>query len=366
MLTFQLVFYNIIGFITSFGKNVFKYDVISFSITLLYVTSELIGKEFVRYTMIKNSKKNYVFINIILISIIYAIMDISLKKFSIISKSNIDFFKTFGSNMLPNFSANIFASIVTLIGGPFPSIVYLGGIKYYEWFMPILPDPTWAIKSLVYSITPILGCLLVFYYTPNYTLLKSGLIKKRDMNDYKNFNSDIKWYATIIISCILILGSSGLLGFKPNVIISGSMNPALNVGDITISMSTNVQNIQVGDIVQYYRSDIETPIIHRVTEIHNLGDSYTLITKGDANNAPDPPITSIKQVNKITQIIPKVGWVSIYLKSILLRGTNILTSNIKLSYLILFILILSTSIYGFIKIKRKKWFYKMSIKRGGL
>lgn len=72
-------------------------------------------------------------------------------------------------------------------------------------------------------------------------------------------------------------------GVGAAVVMSGSMEPALKIGDLIFVRET--ETIQPGDIV-VYRSGASL-IVHRVKE--TSGD--TLITQGDANNAPDEPVT---------------------------------------------------------------------------
>jgi len=70
------------------------------------------------------------------------------------------------------------------------------------------------------------------------------------------------------------------------------------------------------------------------------------VTKGDANNAPDEPIvaTVSQRLGKVVLVIPKIGWVSIYLKNFAAQAWSLLTNNIHASYTILGITLISTAI----------------------
>ena len=55
--------------------------------------------------------------------------------------------------------------------------------------------------------------------------------------------------------------------------------------------------------------------MHRVVEVHETEESTFFITKGDANDAPDPLPVLPEQVNgKIIFRIPKIGWAAIVVK----------------------------------------------------
>ncbi|CAH0473104.1 unnamed protein product [Peronospora belbahrii] len=72
------------------------------------------------------------------------------------------------------------------------------------------------------------------------------------------------------------------------VVLSGSMEPAFQRGDILCLDNTKPQ-LEVGDIVVYKVKGREIPIVHRVLELHERGsDQYHVyLTKGDNNNVDD-------------------------------------------------------------------------------
>ena len=84
------------------------------------------------------------------------------------------------------------------------------------------------------------------------------------------------------------------------VVLSGSMEPAVSVGDLLIISEWN--NYQVGDIVVYQSGRIA--VTHRIVSIS--GDE--VITRGDANNAEDEPIPLERIKGKVVMIIPCVGY----------------------------------------------------------
>ncbi len=89
------------------------------------------------------------------------------------------------------------------------------------------------------------------------------------------------------------------LGFGVAVVLSGSMEPTLNVNDVIIVCESESYNIE--DIVVYDNG--KELIVHKIIEKN--GD--TLTTKGDANNTSDDPI-SVKAVKgKVVFSIPYLG-----------------------------------------------------------
>lgn len=127
---------------------------------------------------------------------------------------------------------------------------------------------------------------------------------------------------TILISFFSLLhsmkdpdGVITILGHRSAVIISGSMQPFLNPGDMTISKVVNPNSIKVGDVITY-RVESSIPITHRVVKIINQGGGLAFETKGDANADKDSePISSDRVVGKLVYKIPKAGFISQFLKT---------------------------------------------------
>jgi len=87
------------------------------------------------------------------------------------------------------------------------------------------------------------------------------------------------------------------------IVRSGSMAPALGVGDVVI-----VQPLErmpdIGDIITYEKQG--QIITHRVVKIE---DAANIMVKGDANQGPDPWRVQLSEVRgKVTLHIPYLGY----------------------------------------------------------
>lgn len=84
---------------------------------------------------------------------------------------------------------------------------------------------------------------------------------------------------------------------------TGSMRPTLDEHSVILLEPYNGQILRVGDIVEYYRDGLR--IIHRVIEVRPTG----VVTKGDANELPDPfvryPEISRRYVGQIVFAPPR-------------------------------------------------------------
>ena len=96
-------------------------------------------------------------------------------------------------------------------------------------------------------------------------------------------------------------------GYGVAVVLSGSMEPALSVGDLILLKETDA--VQVEDIVVF--QDVSSLVVHRVVDI----DENMITTKGDANNVSDDPMDASLVKGKVFMTIPGVGHLVNFLKT---------------------------------------------------
>ena len=89
-------------------------------------------------------------------------------------------------------------------------------------------------------------------------------------------------------------------GYGASVVLSGSMEPTLSVGDLLIVREA--EHYEVGDIVVYQSGTI--PVVHKIVSM----DEETVVTRGDANNTNDEPFPVTALKGKVIRVIPKVGY----------------------------------------------------------
>lgn len=104
-------------------------------------------------------------------------------------------------------------------------------------------------------------------------------------------------------------------GYKPFIILSGSMEPTLLVGDLEIVKEVDPSTLKVDDIVAY-RID-NAVVTHRITEIKEYSGQAAFITKGDNNGVADSEPVSYDQIEGIyVTHITGLGNVAMFLQSV--------------------------------------------------
>ncbi|TLS24379.1 hypothetical protein PpBr36_09040 [Pyricularia pennisetigena] len=106
------------------------------------------------------------------------------------------------------------------------------------------------------------------------------------------------------------------------VVLSGSMEPAFQRGDLLFLWNRNiVQETDVGEIVVYNVKGKDIPIVHRIVRKFGVGPKAKLLTKGDNNAADDTELYAKDQdylerkdiIGSVVAYIPFVGYVTIML-----------------------------------------------------
>jgi signal peptidase len=127
--------------------------------------------------------------------------------------------------------------------------------------------------------------------------------------------------AIIIYDMIILIQSKenpdstpSVFGIKTFCVVSGSMEPNININDIIIVQEVEQNQINTGDIISFTK-DGET-ITHRVINIEtDVNGEIYYTTQGDANNVPDKEKVAFKNIEgKVVFKIPKIGEIVIALQ----------------------------------------------------
>lgn len=88
------------------------------------------------------------------------------------------------------------------------------------------------------------------------------------------------------------------MGYKPMIVLSGSMEEEIYAGDLAIVKIIDPENLVVGDIIAF-RVEEMTATTHRIVEIVESDGEMKFVTKGDNNNTNDEDLVSYSEVEGI-------------------------------------------------------------------
>ena len=114
-----------------------------------------------------------------------------------------------------------------------------------------------------------------------------------------------------LIALVLAGTLPSLFGYESFVVYSGSMEPALGVGDLAVVQIVKSTELKEGDIITYRPAQQpELLVTHRLVQI-GLDDRGRLqfTTKGDANSVVDQVAVRPEAVlGRVAYSIPKLGY----------------------------------------------------------
>jgi len=119
----------------------------------------------------------------------------------------------------------------------------------------------------------------------------------------------------ITLAITTISANSNLfVGYRSFLVQSGSMEPAIMIGDIVVVQKQN----------QYFKNDVVTflnrdqrVVTHRIIEVKQDAGETQFVTKGDANRAEDEDSIVPEQIlGKVVFVVPKLGFFVAFAKSL--------------------------------------------------
>lgn len=133
---------------------------------------------------------------------------------------------------------------------------------------------------------------------------------------------NIAFWAFSAIALVFPAVLTAYFGIGIHPVVTGSMRPTFQIGDLIISKIEPVSQVKVGEVILLLSPVTGEMQAHRVISKTTSGDSITFVTKGDANPANDAPVkmVSITMVRHITSVVPKLGKVITAFSSKTLRN----------------------------------------------
>lgn len=110
----------------------------------------------------------------------------------------------------------------------------------------------------------------------------------------------------IILNVVMIVRSytdpdhiPSVFGYSPVIVLSGSMSPTFETGDMILIQKTDPYTLKVNDVICYLEE--ESAVTHRIIEVQQDNGSVLYVTQGDANNTEDAvPVTPEQIQGKYT------------------------------------------------------------------
>lgn len=298
------------GIILGFGKSPYARGIGGISMNIYTYIVPIAAKELIRgFLLINYAKKST--LKIILITILMIAVDIYITQ--ILRLNNLKELVMYLSQSLgPLICANIFASYACTVADPLTSIIFLSIMNIVEFISPVLPKLQWLSRGLINMSIPIFSYMaLSFYHNKMSKAYKAYKVKKESVFSL----------AAVSAFCVLLIWFVvGVFPIFPSVILTGSMKPIIEPGDIVVIKKIqeieDIENLKIGDVIQFKRGDMM--IVHRIIELVKNDDDGLIYykTKGDNNSREDRELVNPNDVRgTVYKTIPKLGMLTLFLRN---------------------------------------------------
>lgn len=129
----------------------------------------------------------------------------------------------------------------------------------------------------------------------------------------------------LIINCILIVKSftsdevPSVAGKLPLIVLTDSMYPVIQSGDLIICSTGEPEEIEVGDVIAFFdpAGNGTTIVSHRVLEVTQLDGKIAWRTKGDNNNTEDRLLVTEEKLVAVYEgtRLPGFGNVALFMQT---------------------------------------------------
>jgi signal peptidase len=138
---------------------------------------------------------------------------------------------------------------------------------------------------------------------------KERIVKGGDLWKIK-FSRLLKGTGFVLLTVLLTFSLLSFAGVvKARIVLTESMKPTINAGDVVLSLNPNRMPPEVGDVVTYTARRFDGSSVASFTHRIISGDAETgFVMKGDNNPAPDTQKPELKDITGVVfYTIPLIG-----------------------------------------------------------
>lgn len=135
--------------------------------------------------------------------------------------------------------------------------------------------------------------------------------------------------ALLTLAFLVAAATVALFHLQLNPVLTGSMRPGIQPGDLVVTIPVEVEDLQAGDVISFFPPGATTAVIHRLVSLDRREDGTWITSQGDANPVADPwgevrlrGTTAWRHV----ATVPLVGFIPMSLQGI--RGSMLMVAGL--------------------------------------
>lgn len=127
----------------------------------------------------------------------------------------------------------------------------------------------------------------------------------------------VRWFgeaflAGLLAGIVLLVLVPVAIGWRPYTVLTGSMRPGIQPGDVVMDRPILARDMHVGDVVTFSDPTRQGKLVtHRVRSISRGPKLTNVETRGDANNTSERwTVQTNDRVGRVVYVLPKIGHVA--------------------------------------------------------
>ena len=287
------------GMYFGFLRNSYSLSLTSILGNIYSIGLVIVIEELIRYMFVSKSNKDTK--PIMLLTIIFILLDISLTYNSMVVSTQLQIFTYVCTTVLPIIARNIVCTYLCKNVSYVPGMILRLFFGLSVYILPIFPDYGFYIEG-------VLGIFIPYIIYVKVSKLVEESEKRKPRSYKKSF-----WFINVPIVALLVflvILVSGVFKYQIIAIGSGSMSPVIEKGDAVIIKKMNKEDmasIKVGQVLVFIHDG--KYITHRVLYVSKIDGNYYFQTKGDANSEEDNYTVEESDVIGITS--RRVKWIGL-------------------------------------------------------
>ena len=107
-----------------------------------------------------------------------------------------------------------------------------------------------------------------------------------------------------------------IMGMKPFIVLTGSMEPEIKSGDLVVVKEANEKELKINDIIAFRYTKEDVVLIHRIVGIEENEGKILFTTKGDSNETEDKLNIEYKNIEGIYSFrLNGIGTIAMFIKT---------------------------------------------------
>ena len=107
-----------------------------------------------------------------------------------------------------------------------------------------------------------------------------------------------------------------IIGIKPFIVLTGSMEPVINAGDLVIVKEVKENELKINDIIAFRYTKEDVVLIHRIVGIEENEGKTLFRTKGDNNETEDKLSIEYKNIEGIYSFrLSEIGKIAMFIRT---------------------------------------------------